>query len=205
MHIFAVMDASAASYPMGPQALLALKLLCLLPEEEMLGEPFQDYLDRLEELQTSQLLDVIAAASRLLGSASRPREVPPLIITGRYRIFLGSLDGPEIRMRPMAKALFLLLLRHPEGIALKNIDEYGHELSQYYRVVSNSSSSKRIEESLERLLDLESREVNVSVARIRKAFGNLIDNDSICSYLPTGEYGGIKRITLDRRYVHWLD
>ena len=198
------MDAAQVSYPAGLQALLALSLILQGQNEAVLEEPFQDYLDRLEDLQASQLLDVIAAASRLL-EAESPVQAPPLLITGSYRIFVGSLSGPEIRMRPMVKALFLLMLRHPEGILLKDIADYEPELSHFYSAVSCSDSPERIASSLQRLINLESREVNVSVARIRKAVENVIDKSKAAAYLPSGDYGEPKRIRLDRRFVYWLD
>ena len=42
-----------------------------------------------------------------------------LIITSDYRLVLADYGGCEVEMSPIHKALYMLFLRHPEGIEAK--------------------------------------------------------------------------------------
>ena len=53
-----------------------------------------------------------------------------LTITKDYRILIG--DGNEIGLEPLMKCVYLLYLKHPEGIAFKSLADYKQELKDIY-------------------------------------------------------------------------
>lgn len=201
---FCRMTGTGRSYWVGTEVLLALLLLeapCWLEEASV------RYGTELDALDAGQLLSLIRQAKdRLSGRVQElgAAEAPPLYITRDYRIFLGSRRGREIHMRPMSKAVFLLFLRHPEGIAFPQIGLYRQELGSIYRRLSRCGSNEEIERCLDRVLDAASREVNVAASRVSEALSGLLEEALLPAYVIAGERGGPKRIRLDRRLVVWL-
>ena len=81
------------------------------------------YGDRIEEMETEELLSFVRRASQEMKRRSvRP---PPLSqkvrVSRELRIFIGP---SELKLRPMAKSVLLLFLRHPEGIPLKQMASF---------------------------------------------------------------------------------
>ena len=101
----------------------------------------------------------------------------------------------------MAKTILLLFLKHPEGIALKQIATYELELAKIYRGVSRSSNPSEIENRVQRILDLFNNDLNVNIARVNRALAQLVDNAA--DYQIVGIAGLPKRIPLDRKWVIW--
>ena len=54
------------------------------------------------------------------------RSLSRLLVTKDYRLFFGD-DKLEVKMRPICKAVYLLFLRHPEGIRFKELPDYREE------------------------------------------------------------------------------
>ena len=194
---------------MGPEALLAWQYLSLRQEKSVLEDPAADYGDLLETLEAQDLLSVIRRAKEILLKKgwTLPEAADTgerLVITKDFRIHLNGTDGPEIRMRPMTKAVFLLFLRHPEGIDLKRIDDHAEELKALYRKTSTRSDSEAVERAVGKILNAESRETNVAAARISAALSGHISSDRLPEYVVSGRYGSRKSIKLDRRLVEWL-
>jgi hypothetical protein len=184
----------------------ALMTLVLLEGPSFLEDAATDYGDGLDSMDAAQLFSLIKRAKKLLGGRllEASSEAPALVITRDYRIFMGKRSGPEIRMRPMTKAVFLLFLRHPEGIAFGQVGQYRAELEHFYRRVSRSGTNEEIGRSLDRVLDAASREVNVAASRAAEALAGMLEEEYLPSYVIAGERGGPKRISLDRRLVVWL-
>ena len=180
--------------------------LALLERSSILEDAAEDYGGGLDTMDAAELFSLIQRAKKLLEGRLREAstEAPALVITRDYRIFMGNRRGPEIRMRPMAKAVFLLFLRHPEGIAFGQIGQYRSELEGYYRRLSRSGTNEEIGRSLDRVLDAASREVGVAASRAVEALAGMLDEEYLPSYVIAGERGGPKRISLDRRLVVWL-
>lgn len=165
-----------------------------------LEEPQGVYGARLEETETEELLCFIRSAMREV--ERRGIQVSPPLekvrITRTLRVFVGR---NELKIRPMAKTILLLFLKHPEGIALKQIASYESELAMLYRRVSRSSNPSEIDERVQRILDLFNNDLNVNIARVNRALAQLVDNAA--DYQIAGLAGLPKRILLDRKWVIW--
>ena len=66
-----------------------------------------------------------------------------LQVTADYRILLPDYDI-EIKMAPLIKAVYLLFLRHPEGIMFKNMIDYRLELVGIYNKITKYEDFNRI-------------------------------------------------------------
>ena len=186
-----------------------LALYYLLGRSTGLEEPGVLYGISWEEQDTWELVSFIRQASRELRrrKASSDADMPgrymspspvSVRITRGYRVYIGP---EELKVRPMAKTVLLLFLRHPEGIPLKCIVDYREELTAIYRKVSRSLEPAAIERSIGRILDIFSNDLNVNIARVNAAVETLV-NDPV-PYRIEGAPGQVKTILLDRSLVVW--
>ncbi|MDR2087495.1 MAG: hypothetical protein LBP72_10050, partial [Dysgonamonadaceae bacterium] len=128
-------------------------------------------------------------------------KISRVVIDSDYRIFLPDYGSLEIGMSTLPKALFILFLRHPEGIVLKQLSDYKQELLQIYKTISNRTDLIFMSESIARLCDPSDSSVNEKLSRIREAFIRKMSDSNASNYYVTGSRGEKKRITLDRELV----
>lgn len=160
-----------------------------------------------EEQETWELARFIRSAMQEIRRRKEPlrpeklygQQMVRVRITRGYRIYIGP---QELKIRPMSKSVLLLFLRHPEGIPLKRIADYREELAGYYRRLSRSSDREAIERSLDRIVDLFSNDLNVSIARVNAAVASLVGSSRVL-YQIGGNSGCSKSILLDRSLVVW--
>ena len=186
-----------------------LALYYLLGRGGSLEEPGVLYGINWEEQETRDLISFVRLASEELQRREAERRAdawgpmygpaPTKVrITQGLRVYIGK---EELKIRPMAKAVLILFLKHPEGIQLKCIADYREELAGYYRRVSRSQNREVIEQSIERIMDCFSNHLNVNIARINAAMGTVVEN--VIPYRIEGAAGEAKNILLDRSLVIW--
>lgn len=126
-----------------------------------------------------------------------------MIITKDWRIMLPDYNVMEIKMEPLSKAVYLLYLKHPEGIAFKHLAEYKNELSQIYNQLRPSGLTERAKQSIEDVTNPTNNSINEKCARIRAAFLSQFDDYMAKSYYIDGPRGEAKKISLPRNLVVW--
>lgn len=132
-------------------------------------------------------------------------EMPPklsrLVVDKEFRIFLPDYNNLEITMSPLPKSVYLLFLKHPEGIAFKQLSDYYAELLDIYKQVGNRMVESAIEKSIRDITDPTKNSINEKCARIREAFVSKFDTLYAQHYYITGQRGEPKRIDLPRDLV----
>lgn len=126
-----------------------------------------------------------------------------LVVTPDYNIMLPDYDKDLIPLTPLPKAVFLLFLRHEEGIYFKELMDYREELLAIYSKITNRTSSAVVDSSLEAVTDPTQNSINEKCSRIREAFIGRMDERIAQHYFITGKRGEVKRITLPRNLVEW--
>lgn len=133
-------------------------------------------------------------------------EMPPklsrLVVDKEFRIFLPDYNNMEITMSPLPKAVYLLFLKHPEGIPFKLLNDYYAELLDIYKQISNRVIESTIEKSIRDITDPSKNSINEKCARIREAFISKFDSFYAQHYYVTGKRGEPKKITLPRDLVN---
>lgn len=125
-----------------------------------------------------------------------------LKISSDNRIFLVDYDNTEIIMPNLAKAVFFLYLKHPEGIALKMMPDYEEELFRIYKGLGEWNLI-RIRATIHNLVDPSTNRMNEQLSKIRRYFLAKIDEGIATPYIITGERGEARKISLDRKLVIW--
>lgn len=126
-----------------------------------------------------------------------------MVITKDYHILLPDYNNLEIKMEPLAKAVYLLFLRHPEGILFKSLPDYRKELADIYVNLRPAGLTERALQSIEDVTNPMLNSINEKCARIRGAFLGEFDDYMAKSYYIVGSRGGSKKITLPRDLVTW--
>ena len=126
-----------------------------------------------------------------------------LIITKDYRILLPDYNNIEVKMEPLVKAVYLLFLKHPEGILFKGLTDYREEMLDIYKKLKPMGLNKRTIQSIEDVTNPLLNSINEKCARIRSAFVKEFDESLAKNYFVTGERGEAKKIALPRDLVNW--
>ena len=153
--------------------------------------------ERLQLLQDSGL-SVRSIASLLHGDMPLLK----LFVSRDLRIYLGE-QRNEVRMEPIVKAVYLLFLRHPEGISFKWLLDYNEELLNIYSQLRPNGLTERAKKSIEDVTNPLSNSINEKCSRIKAAFIAEVDESIVEQYVITGDRGEAKKITLPRDLVEW--
>jgi hypothetical protein len=137
---------------------------------------------------------------------NQDKQLSRLVMDSDYRIWLLDYKNIEIRMSHLQKSLYVLFLRHPEGIRLCCLSDYYVELLIIYVIISECDlfrDRNRILESILSLCSPVENSVNEKLAAIKKAFLKKISNAHAEFYYITGERGGLmkSRIASDPKSV----
>lgn len=109
----------------------------------------------------------------------------------------------EIKMEPIVKAVYLLFLKHPEGIAFKYLPDYRKELTDLYQIIKPFGLTERAIRSIEDVTNPLLNSINEKCSRIRAAFLSEVDSTLLEQYIVTGKGGEVKKILLSRDLVVW--
>lgn len=173
------------------------------------GDEVADYKFPKEAFQLSQ--DIIANVEKLrsmginemliMSLFLKKVSLSRLTITKDYRFVLSDYQDREIKIGPLPKAIYLLFLRHPEGIIFKEIADYRQELFTLYQEITGRESDSDMRKSIIQATDPSCNSINENCSRIRQAFLKEMDDDIAKHYYITGERATPKGIKLDRSLV----
>lgn len=128
--------------------------------------------------------------------------LPDLIITNNYKILIGE-NRREVHMEPLVKSVYILFVKHPEGIIFKDLPDYRMELTYIYSKIRPWGLTDRALHSIEDVTNPLLNSINEKCARIRKAFLTMLDSKIAENYYIKGTRGKVKRISLPRDLVVW--
>jgi len=119
-----------------------------------------------------------------------------LVVTGSFKIHLPGYNNLQIEMSPLPKAVYILFLRHPNGIRFKMLPAYNKELWEIYKHVSPFHSIKKMKQSIDMITDPTHSTINEKCSRIREAFLMHFDNYFSRHYYITGNRGKKEKVML---------
>ena len=175
--------------------------------EEPAAEALAEYIDRMD---AGALLEAMRRISERLKSLTGfvPDQAPGaeperLVITKNLRILLPGRYDTEIRMRPLVKTVFLLFLKHPEGIRFRELGTYREEMLALYGKISRRGDRASQEHSIDLLLRPDDNSIHEKVSVLTRTLSRYFKGPEIGFYTLSGPPGAPKRIPLDRYYVEW--
>lgn len=111
--------------------------------------------------------------------------------------------GCELTFHPLPKAVFVLFLRHPEGILLKNRKCYEGELQKIYGKMCNQETNDKIKAHCEKLVNVLDGSMDQKITTINAVLKKNLTRELAEMYQIRGERGGLKSILLDRDLVKY--
>lgn len=106
-------------------------------------------------------------------------------------------------MEPINKAVYLLFLKHPEGIIFKYLPDYRKELADIYQKIKPLGLNERALQSIEDVTNPCLNSINEKCARIKGAFISKFSDNLAKHYYISGWRGEAKKIDLPRDLVEW--
>jgi hypothetical protein len=188
-----------------------LMWLMLFPGTDRgVNEPSVDYggmLDGMEAAELLALMEKVQERLKNIGCGLRPiiESVDPveLYIDRNYIIRMSGPDGPILQLRPLVKTLFILFLKHPEGILLKQRDCYRTELEEIYGVISPNTDREDIKARIGRLVNLEDNSFSEKASVLNARLEELLPEGIAGDYQIQGYNGCPRKIRLNPLMVHW--
>ena len=126
-----------------------------------------------------------------------------ITITKDCSVLLTDYDNKEVKMEPMTKTVYLLYLKHPEGIAFKQLQDFRNEMIELYSRIKPFGMNDRVVKSIEDVTNPLLNSINEKCSRIKAAFLSEVDASLADHYYITGKSGEEKKITLPRDLVIW--
>lgn len=198
---------------MGIQARVAWEIL--FGKTGVLEEPEVKYGDseRLDLLSARELFDLLQKVQEKLqekgydvsiDKADGPISPEPqtLHISKDYRILIDCLGLKEITLRPLLRAVFILFLRHPEGIRIKEKQAYREELLDIYAHIFPNLDPDICRERIDRLIAPGQNAFSENLSHLNRALYSILGPDA-SPYQVYGSNGRPRRILLDPVYVIW--
>ena len=142
-----------------------------------LGEPFENRTGWYQRYQSPELV------------------LSELTINEKNKIHLPLYDI-EIALAPLLKVVYFLFLNHPNGIIIKEREEYLKELQAIYGKLSTSSDVVKINESVKELVDLNSNSFHEKISKINKTFKDELGDKIAPYYQIMGSAGQPYKINL---------
>lgn len=128
----------------------------------------------------------------------------PILVDRHYKIFLPAFGHQEVKMHALPKALYLFYLRHPEGVAFKELYLHHPELLRIYYKVTNKSDKQEIIKAIDDLVDMTNPSINQKTSRIRESFRQLMDEETASHYYISGNPGEPKKILLSPDLIQFI-
>ncbi len=148
----------------------------------------------------SELIQTLLEGKVVIGKKNEPS---PLVVNNDLKIVLPSYNEMEVKMPAMCRAIYILFLKHPEGIALRDIADYRADLENIYSIVMPGRSEEKAKNAIDNLFDPMSDTLNQYISKIKRCFKTCILNEELANkYCITGKRGEPYRITLDSSLVN---
>ena len=199
--------------------------------EESAAADYAGMLEGMEARELLALMEQVQARLQALGAAPsqnrwskatdserkqnaiflQPSEKPSshnvptrLFISPSYTIRTNTPTGPEINLRPLVKALFILFLKHPEGIRLKERDRYRDELEEIYGIIAPGVSLEDVQKRVQRLVDPADNSFSEKASVLNARLDELLPKNVADGYKIQGFNGHPRRIPLADLTVEWI-
>ena len=125
-----------------------------------------------------------------------------LYIDEFFDIYLPMNGYMKISMEPLPKALYLLFLRHPEGILLKHISDYREELEYIYRKVSGRKNPTVIRRLMDEITNPLNNMLHKNLSIIRSSFLKKLSDEAAQSFIPIRNRGHEQYVLLDASRIN---
>ena len=127
-----------------------------------------------------------------------------LVLDPKGYISLPDSGAAKIRLTPMERTLYILVLRYPQGVPVEELWKYYDELCDIYGKQTVYDDPEIIRAAIEALCDDYRTTLYTNVSRIRKKLTDKLGRKAAEPYLISRGQDGMYRIPVDRALVSGL-
>ena len=127
--------------------------------------------------------------------------ISPIHFDSEYNISLPLYPQITIKLDPLPKSLYILFLTHPEGILLKEIQDYETELKSIYKAVSGRKNPTVINRMFRSIVDPTDKPLHTNISIIRRSFMSKLSYNIARNYIPPHGRNMVHNIPLDNSLV----
>ena len=171
---------------------------CVITHECRVSPEIEFLLEKIRQLKPNSL-----ERELILKAIDEVKVVSPIQITARKEIVLPRYSDVKIHLTPLQKALYLLFLKHPEGISTYDMPDYRDELIDIYNSVSRRDDNEKNIASVEKILDRYDNARNEHISKIRYAFITQFSEDIAKDYIITRNESGLLKINISPDLILW--
>lgn len=157
--------------------------------------------DELLERDNMECLCQDLLTEKFCEEYSAAETVSPICFDKDFNISLPLYPQITITLEPLPKTLYILFLQHPEGIILKEIQDYEKELKDIYSMVSGRKNPTVIERMFRTLVDPTGNPLHKNLSIIRKSFTSKLNYNIAKNYIPAHGRAKAHNIPIDTALV----
>ena len=174
--------------------------------DEEASQIVNDLKERLTALTDSgQLLFIVPILKDLLDKQTEKidfKSISKIKIDKQNKILLPYFKK-EVELSHLTKSVYFLFLKHPEGINLKELENYKKELLTIYISVSNQLDHDKMIKSVEDVVNLETKAIYTHLSRIKSAFYKIMDASHANHYVISGNGEENRKVLFNTNAIDW--
>lgn len=155
-----------------------------------------EYVNREHKDPTELIRNVLKMQKEKIAIA--PKTASRLVVNNDFRIILPDYDELELKMTPIQRMFYILFLKYPDGIVLKDLPDHRDELIRIYGIFASDAirvvNNYMVDDALRNQAICK---INIAVRRYVK----WADEKTPNPYLITGKRGKAYKIGLSQKKV----
>ena len=157
-----------------------------------------DYVTKFNEIPPIDQLEEILQGKLSIAT----NKLSPITVNNNLKVILPAYNELELRFSPILCTIYILFLSHPEGIILKQFDNYRKEIENIYLLIKPGGDDNRMKSTIDDLCDPTSDSLRQKLSKINRIVKNAILNPELAShYVIDGTKGSAYKISLDSAQV----
>lgn len=157
-----------------------------------------DYVTQFNELPPIDQLEEIFRGKLSIAT----NKLSPITVNNNLKVILPAYNELELRFPPILCTIYILFLSHPEGIILKQFDNYREEIENIYLLIKPGGDDNRMKSTIDDLCDPSSDSLRQKLSKINHIVKNAILNPELAShYVINGTKGNAYKISLDNSQI----
>ena len=162
----------------------------------------QEILQKIEEISKDGTVEIIFADDiRKYIKILQEEGLSPLVVDSKLQIRL-PLYELTLDLPPLAKAIYILYIRHKEGMYRKQIADFKEELLWLYASCSGRKTDDRTCAVIDNLLDFQRKNLDKQMSTINRVFRKALKEKAIHSLPQSKHRGETRQLDFDRVSFH---